>query len=158
MFDAPNMKRSTEIARIFGSCFDFDPSILRELRDEIAAAKSTADEVKATADEAKKESGETKDAASDAEWDAVSAHDAFREQKPQTPQSLCRNNIPRVTTFDARFCATGSSTIPTAAHCSTDSNRVHTNQIVAICNSSAPSTGHVALLIDSNRDRLHLEV
>jgi hypothetical protein len=33
-----------------------DPSVLQELRDEIAAAKSTADETKLTTDEAKNES------------------------------------------------------------------------------------------------------
>jgi hypothetical protein len=51
-----------------------DPSILQELRDEIAVAKSTADE-------AKKDSADAKDAASDAERDAISGQDAASDAK-----------------------------------------------------------------------------
>jgi hypothetical protein len=42
-----------------------DPSVLQDLRDENAYAKSAAKDAKATADEAEKESGEAKDAASE---------------------------------------------------------------------------------------------
>jgi hypothetical protein len=59
-------KKESEITRNFGSCFDFDPSILHELCDEIAGAKGVAEGAKATADEGKKQSGEAKDAASEA--------------------------------------------------------------------------------------------
>jgi hypothetical protein len=49
-----------------------DPSVLKELRDEIAAAKSAADDAKATVDRAKNESTDAKDGASDAQRDTTS--------------------------------------------------------------------------------------
>jgi hypothetical protein len=58
-----------------------DSSVLQELRDEIAVAKSTADKAKATAGEAKKDSADAKDAASHAQRDATSAQDAVSNAK-----------------------------------------------------------------------------
>jgi hypothetical protein len=65
--------KSREFSEVISS---FDPFILRELRDEIAYAKSAAEEAKATADEGEKDSVDAKDAASDAERDATSAQNA----------------------------------------------------------------------------------
>jgi hypothetical protein len=62
-------RESREVSEVVSS---FDPSILQELRDEIAAPK-------ATADEAKKDSADAKDAASDAQWDATSTQDAVSD-------------------------------------------------------------------------------
>jgi hypothetical protein len=59
----------------------FDPSILRELRDEIAYAKGAAEDAKATADEGKNDSADAKDAASDTERDATSTQDAAYNAK-----------------------------------------------------------------------------
>jgi hypothetical protein len=70
--------KSREVLEVVSS---FDPSILQELRDEIAAAKPRADKAKATADEGKNESADVKDAASDAERDGTSAQDAASDAK-----------------------------------------------------------------------------
>jgi hypothetical protein len=48
-------QKSREVSEVVSSV---DPTSLQELRDEIAAAKSTADEAEATANEAKKESAD----------------------------------------------------------------------------------------------------
>jgi hypothetical protein len=61
------MKYETKKLKAKVKSMDVSASVLQELRDETAVAKS-ADEAKATADEAKKDSADTKDAPSDATY------------------------------------------------------------------------------------------
>jgi hypothetical protein len=74
----PKLREVSEVVSIF------DPSILRELRDETADAKGAAEDAKTTADEDKKESGETKDAASDAK----NAVDSVKSSIPDSVSAL----------------------------------------------------------------------
>jgi chromosome segregation ATPase len=95
IFDASNMKRR--------SCFECDSTILQELRNEIAAAKPTADETKVTVDETKKDSADAQDAASDAQRDATSAQDAASDAKNavDSVQSTIADSVSGLSAIDS---------------------------------------------------------
>jgi hypothetical protein len=73
-YDMKKLK-SREVCTVISSV---DPSVLKELGDEIAAVNSAADDAKATVDGAQKKSADATDAASDAQRDTTSAPTASR--------------------------------------------------------------------------------
>jgi hypothetical protein len=70
-YEAKKLKAKVKSIDVSASTPGVDPSVLQELRNEIAWAKGAAEDAKATADEAKKESGAAKDAAPEAVQAAV---------------------------------------------------------------------------------------
>jgi hypothetical protein len=94
-YELKNLK-SREVSEVVSSV---NPSVLRELRDDIGAVMSVTDDAKATADEVEEGSADAQDAASEAQGDAI--------------DSVQSSNTDRV----SGLSAISSETVKTAVEC-----------------------------------------